>query len=438
MLNRNLCVALLACLFLSTSLSANTSFSEVGEYNVGREIVLKDSVSFKTQITQKNTVYVISDIFDLRGAIVEIPEGITLRFTDEGEIRHGILKLSSRCRIIGGKFHFSTNDAELFLYNGQRMNSPIVAIDASDIRIEGSSFYYDTESNTCYPCIAIYGKELCCKNIRVKKCVFFRTGIGVYSNVEGTVISDNVFENSSQTLAVETLYDNRPYRHPKKVEFSSNTVTSSTPNLTYPLFWLSGVEELEISKNHIATASDAIMLYCGDGNIAMQSVTIRKNTFEIAKREADDDSWKQCIMVRGKSFPYQKEGLNFGNGIMISDNVFLSHDNTVETLSFKNRAISVTWCKDITVKNNRATGFSNFLVVADVFKGYRESATHITISNNKVEDTYDKPILITEEIGRGSIKRNILKNCNVADDATKPLKGLKSSVLTRNKIQLKP
>ena len=307
MLNRILCVALLACLFLSTSLSANTSFSEVGEYNVGREIVLKDSVSLKTLITQKNTVYVISDIFDLKGAVVEIPEGTTLRFTDEGEIRHGILKLSSRCRVIGGKFLFSTNDAELFLYNGQRMNSPIVAIDASDIRIEGSRFYYETEPNTCYPCIAIYGKELCCTNIRVKKCLFSGTGVGLYSNVEGAIITDNVFENSSQTLAVETLYDNRPYRHPKNVKFSSNTVTSSTPNLTFPLFWLSGVEGLNISKNRIVTASDAIMLYCGDGNIAMESVTIRKNTFEIAKRKENDDSWKHCIMVRGKSFHIRRK-----------------------------------------------------------------------------------------------------------------------------------
>lgn len=438
MLARVLCVCFLAGLLTSTSLSANAIPSKSNNNdNAGRKVVLLDADSFKTQILRKNTVYVISDIIDLQGAIVAIPEGVTLQFTEGGEIRHGIVKLSSGCKVVGGIFRFSTNDANLFLYREQKMSSPIVAIDVSDIRIEGTSFFYDAAPNTGYPCITIYGKNLCCSNITVKKCQFFRTGVGVYSNVDGAIISDNIFDNSAQTLSVETLYDNRPYRHPKNVKFLRNTVYSNIPNLTYPPFWLSGVEGLELSKNHIVTASDAIMLYCGDGNIAMERVTIRKNTFEISKRKPGDDTWKHCIMVRGKSFPYQKEGLNFGNDIVISDNDFLSHDNSVETLGFKNRAVSITWCNDITVKNNQATGFSNFVVVADTFKGYRESVTHITISKNKVIDTYDKPILITEEIGNGSIKRNKLLNCNVAEDVTKPLKELKSSVLTRNKIQIK-
>ena len=437
MLNRLFCVQTIALLFTWTSLSANTLPSESSKHNGVRKVVLSDAESFKTQITRKNTVCVISGIIDLKGAIVDIPEGVTLKFTEGGEIRHGIVKLSTGCKVVGGIFRFSTNDAELYLYREQKMNSPIVAIDASDISIEGTCFFYNAEPNTGSPCVVIYGTDYCCTNIKIKKCVFNGTGIGVYSNVDGATISENIFDNSTHTLSVETLYDKRPYRNPKNVRFLSNTVTNTTPNLTFPIFWLSGVESLEISKNHIVTASDAIMLYCGDGNIAMDRVTIRKNTFEISRRKPSDDSWKHCIMVRGKSFPYQKEGLNFGNGILIADNDFLSHDNSVETLGFKNRAISITWCNDITVKNNRAAGFSNFVVVADTFKGYCESVTHITISKNKVIDTYDKPILITEEIGNGSIKRNKLVNCNVAEDVTKPLKELKSSVLTRNKIQFK-
>lgn len=89
----------------------------------------------------------------------------------------------------------------------------------------------------------------------------------------------------------------------------------------------------------------------------------------------------------------------------------MSHDNSVEDQNMKSRAISITWCKDITVKNNRATGFSNFVVIADVFKGYHESSTHISISNNRIIDTYDNPILIPEEIGIGFIKSNRLINC---------------------------
>lgn len=436
MLDRITCLLFFIFCF-SASLSAKAPINDNSNERGARKQLLYEEEPFRTQITQTNTVYVISEMFDLKGDIVELPEGATLRFMDGGGIEHGILKLSNGCKVVGGKFCFSPSDADMILYPGQKMNSPIVAIDASDITIEGTSFFYNAEPNTGIPCITVYGKERCCKNIKISHCEFNGTGIGVYSNVDGVRISENRFENSTQTLSVETLYDMRPYRHPKNVKFVNNSVSSSVPNLTYPIFWLSGVEGLEIGNNQIATASDAIMLYCGDGNIAMDKVTIRKNTFELSKRGPDDTIWKHCIIVRGKSFPYQKEGVNFGNSITVSNNEFISQENCTETHNTKNRAISITWCNDITVKNNRATGFSSFVVIADVYKGYHESATNISISNNKVIDTYDKPILILEEISSCSVKRNRLVNCNVMDDVTRPLKELKSSVLSRNRIQSK-
>lgn len=414
-----LSVSLLLCIGPLLPAKASLPMDREGQTDCKVTLTIKES--FQTQISKSNTVYVVSDLFDLNGAIVIIPEKVPLRFTEGGGIRHGILKLSSGCKICGGYFEFSENDALLNIYRDQKMNSPIVVVDASDITIDGAHFFYDAEPNRGYPSVAIYGKELCCTNITIKQCAFSGTGIGVYSNVEGVKIYGNEFENSTHTLSVETLYDHRPYRHPKHVLFSKNTVHNTIPNLQYPIFWLIGVEGLEVRNNHIVTASDAIMLYCGDGNIAMERVSIRKNSFEILKRGPEDNSWKHCIIVRGKSFPYQKEGLNFGDNIVISNNKFLSHNNSVEDHNIKTRAISITWCKDITIKNNQATGFSNFVTIADVFKGYHESVTKVSISNNRVIDTYDKPILIPEEVKNCSIKRNKLMNCNVLEDTTKPL-----------------
>lgn len=435
MLGRIFWMSLLLCIGMSASGMASLHMDREGLTDC--KVTLTDKASFQAQISKSNTVYVVSDVFDLNGAIIDIPEKVILRFTEGGGIRHGILKLSNGCTIIGGNFEFSENDALLKIYRDQKMNSPIVVVDASDITIDGARFFYDSEPNRGYPSVAIYGKELCCTNITIKQCVFSGTGIGVYSNVDGVKIHGNEFENSTHTLSVETLYDQRPYRHPKNVVFSKNTVHNTIPNLQYPIFWLSGVEGLEVRNNNIVTASDAIMLYCGDGNIAMERVSIRSNSFEMLKSEREDNSWKNCIMVRGKSFPYQKEDLNFGDNIVISNNVFFSHDDSVEDHNMKTRAISITWCKDITVKNNRATGFSNFVVIADVFKGYHESVTCVSISNNSVIDTYDRPILITEEVRSCNVKGNKLINCNVLEDATKPLDKLKSSVLKRNKIQVK-
>lgn len=70
------------------------------EGQMGRKVSLSDQESFQTQISRFNTIYVISDVFDLNGAIINISEKVTLHFTEGGGIRHGI-KLSNGCEMGG-------------------------------------------------------------------------------------------------------------------------------------------------------------------------------------------------------------------------------------------------------------------------------------------------------------------------------------------------
>jgi|BioPla2DNA2_1021312.scaffolds.fasta_scaffold39563_3 hypothetical protein len=98
MLGRILGVSLLLCIGTSVSVKALLFLDKEGQ--MGRKVSLSDQESFQTQISRFNTIYVISDVFDLNGAIINISEKVTLHFTEGGGIRHGI-KLSNGCEMGG-------------------------------------------------------------------------------------------------------------------------------------------------------------------------------------------------------------------------------------------------------------------------------------------------------------------------------------------------
>ena len=97
-----LCILTIALLTLAQTIKADpltTSLDEAAESTISQVVALKPGVYLGSQLTKTNTVYEITEDYDLHNKKVVVPSGCTLVFKG-GRIRNGVLDLNN-CSIVG-------------------------------------------------------------------------------------------------------------------------------------------------------------------------------------------------------------------------------------------------------------------------------------------------------------------------------------------------
>ena len=395
---------------------------------------LKTNRSFSSQVKKTNCFYVINSTYDIRGEIINIPERSVLYFTDGGGLKHGIVIISDNSHLIGGIFEFSPEDVSYYLYSNNRMSSPIIIKDASNIIIEKCIFIYKSKEERPAPSITVYGKRRECHKIIIKDNSFDVSGVGFFCNVKNSLIENNLFKNTIRAIRVETMYDAPPYRNPANITIENNNIEGQDKVLARPLVWISGVKGVFFKNNKIESSTNALFIYCGDGNMALETVHVNNNKFTIRKNDKLDGHFRRCVWVRGKSYPFQKKGKTFGDNVLISGNMFISNEDcTLNKIPYL-RAIDVNFVNDIIVCNNIAENFSTFVSLSDDYKDLYERCTCISIINNNVSKTYETPIRVSTDIRHCQIVENLFNCCNENGNYLIDLSKISRITVTDNRL----
>ncbi len=397
--------------------------------------VVNPHTSIDSELIKKNCFYVISSIHDLKGEILTVPEGSVLYFISEDSgFKKGIVSLSNDCHVIGGTFSFSPGDVDYYLYPGSKMNTPLLIEDVSNVIIEQCHFNYITDEDRPAPSLVVYGNEKQCNNIIIRDNTFNVSGVGFFCDVKNSIIENNIFSNIVRALRIETLYDRKPYRSPDNITIKNNTITGQDRALSRPLIWISGVRRVFFMNNNVNSSTDELFLYCGDGNIALDTIIVSGNSFTLRESTIVKNIYKHCISVRGKSYPYQQKGTTLGSNVIIKNNSFLSEEPCALTHSKHYRAIAVNFVKDISVNNNSSINFSSFISFSDDFKDLYERCTNVSICGNIIRSTYENAFRFSTDINSCYIDGNNIEFCNESSGYHLDLQKLSDMQITNNKI----
>lgn len=375
---------------------------------VGHTVKILSNIPLKEQITKNNYTYVIDDLYEANGEVVILPSYSILKFTGRGVLKNATIIAKSNTKILNGKFEYDIMCNTFQTQYGRDFHAPIIIECDSNILIKecefkiGADKYLDN-----ILAIAVFGYERPSRRIDIIKCTFEAYGVGFFSNTCKSSISNSLFLDMFHTMSIETLYDKKPYWFPNNIKVYCNDINViKDVGLEVASIWFSGVSNLSFEKNKVKSLYNPIMLYCGDGNIALDNILIRNNDFIMNAVNVDKVS--TTIQIVGKSFVYMDEYKQFGENVIVENNVFrclLDYNKRG-----KARAIAAMFVSDISVINNKIIGYDEGVVTFDSFRGYKQPVTDIKIYRNIFSEISDVALIVGSGIKSCSRMGNVFNN----------------------------
>lgn len=364
------------------------------------------------QLLLEKTEYIINSDIDMSGKVVVLPSGSSLVFKHGAKIKDGTIVTKSDTKVLNGCFEYTLGCNSYKTYHQRLISSPLIAESCDNVLIKNCIFKFNSNTMVmnCYS-VAIYGYEQKSSRIIIEKCQFEVYGVGLFNNTQDSKIHACNFKNMYNTLAVETLYDKHPYRHPENIEISNcNFEITKSSELDISSIWISGISGLKFNRNKIEALCSPILLYCGDGNIALANIEVTGNIFKMKDYYYPQTS--TTIQIVGKSYIFMDKDSLFGSNIIISNNSFKCCNNSYYFGDQKERAIGVMFVKDIIIEKNKFTGYSDGIVVFDKFKKYKSPSTSVKMYENIFKEISGNSIHIADGIKFYQIDKSSYKKVN--------------------------
>ena len=394
------------------------NFSGLGRIILRKNIMTIDgqpkNILSQDMINKENTIYEIRYDFDLNGNEITIPEGCVLDFQG-GKFINGSIKLSNYSKLCGNPiFEYNIDSSLIHLYRDSYISTPIYIEDSHNIEINNTKIYFSGNiENYKYTIggISIFGKDKACYNIFINNCELYRCRISFWGNVyNSSLINSELYDVETTALDIETLYYKEPYNYPHNISIINNKFFNEKNYNKDTLIWISGTRDLLFINNYIESCKDAIMLYCGDGNINLENIIFERNIIKIKNYQRDT----LLLSITGKSFVYFSKDIIFGKNIKILNNVFVNlNDEYLNNSEYICDAIVCSFLSDIFISNNKIIGFSRGIVLRDTFKSDYHRMTNCIIKNNTIENIYYRAIEFGSPIESLIIDSNIFKNINI-------------------------
>lgn len=401
-------------------------------------VLLTNKKTLAEQLIEPNTVYLVSDIHNENGNIIQLPSNCILK-GNGGYINNCTLLANNNNIIDGINFTYNKGATSVKIYDtdgGAAYNSMAIYIhEVTNVIVKNCIFETDVfvkQSGNYY--IASYSHDIETSNIEIFNCTFNNIGIAIWSNTSYVKIHDNNFKNSVSSIDVEMRIDSewRDKVIPHNIYIYQNklkcVIGDNVSYLGLSNIWLSGVENIYIYNNYIETLASCLTIYCSDAGAWLANIYVKNNIF-IKEDYAYSEDYLGIVLVMGKSFVYPSQTELYGQDIQIVDNVFSAVSKQYPTV-----ALSIKFANYISVRGNSFVNFIRGIEITDSISGYTRKSSLAYIQNNVIRCSV--PIFVEDNIKYVSISENMFSNYGVNEEPMMDLRDFHTTTafITNNTI----